>query len=84
VSRIVPVPLRVPDFGRLCSGPRVVQWLMEPGSPVSPGDRVVELLADGVLFHVSCDVSGVIVRIDRPRGSDVTPGETLAWVEPEG
>jgi hypothetical protein len=56
---------------------------MDEASPVVPGDRVVELLADGVLFHVSCDVPGILLRIERPRGSEVAAGETLAWIEPE-
>ena len=83
VRRLTRTPLIVPRLDAEDSPVRLVQWLIEESAPVSTGDRVAELLADGVLFHVSCDVSGVLVRIERHRGADVRTGETLAWIECE-
>ena len=72
-------PLRVPELG--ADQIEVVQWLVEVGSPVNEGDRVVELLASGVLFHLSADQSGVLSRQDRSRGEIVQTGEILGWIE---
>jgi pyruvate/2-oxoglutarate dehydrogenase complex dihydrolipoamide acyltransferase (E2) component len=74
------MPVVVPELG--ADEIEVVQWLVEIDSPVSLGDRLLELLADGVLFHLSADVSGVLMQLDCQRGGSVHAGETLGWIEP--
>lgn len=74
------VPLILPELG--ASEIEVVQWLVDPLTIVAEGDRVLELLADGVLFHLSADASGVLMQQDCQRGGSVAPGETLGWIEP--
>lgn len=75
------LPLLVPELG--AEDVQVVQWLVEPRSQVSSGDRVVELLAGGVLFHLQAEVTGILIQVDCDRGCFVRTGETLAWVEPD-
>lgn len=75
-----PQPLRVPDLGEIHAGLRVAQWLCEPGSPVAPGDRLLELLVDGVLVHIACECEGILSRIEQPSGSAVHVGTVLAWI----
>lgn len=72
--------ITLPDLG--AESVQIVQWLVEPAAEVLSGDRILELLADGVLFHLSADVSGRLVRQERHRGCIVKTGETLGWIEP--
>lgn len=74
------VPVTLPDLGVATA--RVVQWLVAPGAPVNAGDRIVELLAGGVVFHLAADISGVLVRIESGRGCEVSTGTALAWIRP--
>jgi len=69
----------VPELG--CGTVQVVQWLVSPGTVVAAGDRLAELLAGGVLFHLAADVDGVLVEVCRDRGAAASTGETLAWIE---
>lgn len=73
------VPIVMPDLGA-AAAVQVVQWLVETPGPVMEGDRVLELLADGVLFHLSAESSGLLLQHDCRRGCLVAAGETLGWI----
>jgi pyruvate/2-oxoglutarate dehydrogenase complex dihydrolipoamide acyltransferase (E2) component len=60
---------------------RVVQWLVDPGTHVLAGDRVVELIASGIVFHVESPAEGVLEEIARGGRAEVGVGEVLGWVE---
>ena len=74
------IPLLLPELG--ADEIQVVQWLVEVNAPVGEGDRVLELLAGGVLFHLSADTAGTLIQQDCHRGCLVRPGETLGWIDP--
>lgn len=74
------IPIVVPELGG--EPVQVVQWLVEPGTSLVAGDRLLELLTAGVLFHLSADADGVLVQQDCTRGCLVNAGETLGWIEP--
>ncbi|MCA9052765.1 MAG: hypothetical protein KDA75_02960 [Planctomycetaceae bacterium] len=74
------IPLLLPELG--ADEVQVVQWLVEVNAPVGEGDRVLELLGGGVLFHLSAETSGILIQQDCHRGCIVQTGETLGWIEP--
>jgi pyruvate/2-oxoglutarate dehydrogenase complex dihydrolipoamide acyltransferase (E2) component len=75
------LPLVVPELGlgdRLLA---VSLWLVAPGREVQAGDRLVELLADGVTIDLPAPAAG---RLERPLAAEDDPvsvGQTLAWIE---
>lgn len=76
-------PIVVPDLQ--AEGPiRVVQWLVDSGTQVYAGDRVVELLASGIVFHVESPTEGIVGEIVRAGRAEVGVGEVLGWVDLAG
>lgn len=80
MSPVREIAISVPELGAGDRPIEVVQWLVDETRMVSAGDRIVELLADGVVFHLTSDRAGLLDRIERSRGAVVQAGETLAWL----
>jgi pyruvate/2-oxoglutarate dehydrogenase complex dihydrolipoamide acyltransferase (E2) component len=74
-------PLVVPELGVGDESLQVSGWLIEPGEDIEPGDRLVEILCDGLTFDVSAKQTGVLARIERPLGAAVRVGDVLGWIE---
>jgi pyruvate/2-oxoglutarate dehydrogenase complex dihydrolipoamide acyltransferase (E2) component len=74
------VPVVVPEL-KAGAPIRVVQWLVDPGTHVLAGDRVVEVVASGFLFHVEAPAEGVLSDVVRGGRAEVGVGEVLGWVE---
>lgn len=72
--------ITMPDIGADQESIEVSAWLVQAGDTVTIGDRVVEVLIDGVTFDITADSSGVIRKIDAPTGTVVQTGMTLGWV----
>ena len=75
------VPVVVPDLQAGGAPIRVVQWLVDAGTQVYSGDRVVELVANGIVFHVEAPAEGVLSEIERGGRAEVGVGQVLGWVE---
>ncbi|HXY32792.1 MAG TPA: lipoyl domain-containing protein [Planctomycetaceae bacterium] len=75
------VPLTLPDLGAGNEDLRVSCWLVDLGDAVDEGDRVVEILMDGVTFDVLAERSGTLTRIERPLDAVVRTGDVLGWLE---
>ena len=71
----------VPDLKSGSAPIRVVQWLVDPGANVLAGDRVVELVANGIVFHVESPAEGVLAEIKRSGRAEIQVGEVLGLVE---
>jgi pyruvate/2-oxoglutarate dehydrogenase complex dihydrolipoamide acyltransferase (E2) component len=61
----------------------VSQWLVEPDGLVTVGDRLIELLADGVTVDLPAPTSGRLVEIVVVEDDEVKPGMILGWIEGE-
>lgn len=75
--------LIVPDLGLGPTRLVLSLWLVPEGSRVAAGDRVVELLADGVTIDLEAPVDGRLVRLvdeDEP----LEAGTVLAEFEVAG
>jgi 2-oxoglutarate dehydrogenase E2 component (dihydrolipoamide succinyltransferase) len=76
-------PVRLPDLGAGDEELRVSCWLVDLGDAVDAGDRIVEILLDGVTFDVTAEQSGIVTRIERALDSVVRRGDVLGWLEIE-
>ena len=78
------IPVVAPDFG---SPPvqniAVSCWLAREGDVVVEGDRLVELILNEITFDVACPASGKLASIAVETDEPVSPGDVLAYVEPE-
>jgi pyruvate/2-oxoglutarate dehydrogenase complex dihydrolipoamide acyltransferase (E2) component len=75
------VSVKVPDLGETTVV--VCQWLVDVGSRVQRGDRLVELLAASMVYQLEAETTGIVVRIESPSGSQSQAGSILAWVLPD-
>jgi 2-oxoglutarate dehydrogenase E2 component (dihydrolipoamide succinyltransferase) len=76
-------PVILPDLGAGDEELRVSCWLVDLGDAVDAGDRIVEILFDGVTFDVTAEQSGTVTRIERALDAVVRPGDVLGWLEIE-
>ncbi len=71
----------LPDLGTQSAVVSV--WFAEPGDRVYAGDRLVEILADGATFDVSCPATGELVERKALPDDPLTPGQVLGVVDSE-
>ncbi|MCA9073835.1 MAG: hypothetical protein KDA93_02290 [Planctomycetaceae bacterium] len=76
-------PIILPDLGEGDQPIRLAQWLVESGDTVVEGDRVVEVLVGGVLFHVASPTDGVVRRTIESEGTLLVPGTELGLIVQE-
>jgi pyruvate/2-oxoglutarate dehydrogenase complex dihydrolipoamide acyltransferase (E2) component len=74
-------PVLLPEIGTDDEELRVSCWLVDLGDAVVAGDRIVEILFDGVTFDVTAEHSGRVTRIERSLDAVVRAGDTLGWIE---
>jgi pyruvate/2-oxoglutarate dehydrogenase complex dihydrolipoamide acyltransferase (E2) component len=74
-------PVILPDLGAGNEELRVSCWLVDLGDAVDAGDRIVEILFDGITFDVTAEQSGIVARIERHLDSVVRSGDVLGWIE---
>jgi len=80
----MPTDLLMPDLG-LGSEPVVVSlWLVDVGSTVLRGDRLLEVAADGVTVDIPSPVAGTLRSVFVDEDDRVTPGMRLATIEALG
>ena len=75
------VPISLPELGADNELVRISCWLADLGEPVDEGDRLVEVLIQGITFDVPAPASGTLTRIEKSLDADVRAGETLGWIE---
>jgi 2-oxoglutarate dehydrogenase E2 component (dihydrolipoamide succinyltransferase) len=73
--------LVLPELG-LADCPIVLSlWLVPLGSAVTEGDRLVEVLADGITVDLPSPASGVLVEIAAGEDDRLQVGQLLGVVE---
>ena len=61
----------------------VSSWLVERGKPVIAGERLVEILADGVTVDLPAPASGTLVKTLVSEDDPVVVGQILGWISEE-
>jgi pyruvate/2-oxoglutarate dehydrogenase complex dihydrolipoamide acyltransferase (E2) component len=74
-------PIEMPDIGAGPHDVRVVQWLVDRGSEVLAGDRLLEVAVPGILFTVSAPCAGWLVELAVKMDDVVRPGDRLGAIE---
>ena len=72
------VDLRMPDLGLPAGSVRVSLWLVDVGAQVAEGDRVLELVADGVTVDLSAPIDGLLKKKLIGEDDPVETGRRLA------
>lgn len=75
------VPIRLPDIGAGDEPIRFGQWLVDEGDAVLTGDRLAEVLAGSVLFHVASPAEGTLIRGDAMPEGVLTVGAVLGVID---
>ena len=73
------IELKLPRLGQGMESGTIVRWLRSEGDRVERGEPLYELDTDKVTQEVEADVSGVLLKIDVPRG-EVAVGRTVAYI----
>ena len=79
----MPGEIRVPTMGESIVDAVVASWLKHEGESVSQGDALVELETDKVNVEVSAERSGVLQKILKQAGDEVTVGDVLGMIGDE-
>lgn len=78
------IPFTMPDLD-LGAEPVVVSlWLVDVGSVVSRGDRLLEVAADGVTIDIPSPATGTLQATAVYEDDRVTPGLRLGTIETPG
>jgi 2-oxoglutarate dehydrogenase E2 component (dihydrolipoamide succinyltransferase) len=63
---------------------QILRWLKQVGERVDEDEPLIEIETDKVTVEVASPGSGVLREILRHEQEEITPGELLAWLDPEG
>ena len=74
-------PVLLPDLGSADEPIRISCWLVDLGETVDEGDRLLEVLIQGVTFDVPAPATGTLSRIEKSLDAQVHAGEPLGWIE---
>jgi len=74
------VEIRVPELGESIVDAVIANWLKHEGDTVKKGDTLVELETDKVNVEVSAEQSGVLQKIIKREGDEVSVGDVLGTI----
>jgi len=70
-----------PELGEGCETVQFVMWLVPVGTQVIPGERIAEILTQGILLQLEVDVEGVLVQQLIQPGMSIQPGKILGVID---
>ncbi len=73
----------VPDIGAEEQPVHLSCWLVDVGDWIEEGDRVVEMVLNGMTFDISSTVSGELRKILQPEKSALKSGMCLGYIRKE-
>ena len=74
------VEIHVPALGESIVNAVVANWLKHEGDPVTQGEALVELETDKVNVEVSAEQSGILQKITKQEGDEVSIGDVLGLI----
>lgn len=77
------VALCLPDLELPRARITISQWLVGRHKRVTAGERLVEILADGVTVDLPAPVTGELAEIVAFEDDEVSVGQPLCWILPE-
>src|SRR6266849_10605416 len=79
-QRDMALEIRVPELGESIVDAVIANWLKHEGDTVKKGDTLVELETDKVNVEVSAEQSGVLQKIIKREGDEVSVGDVLGTI----
>src|SRR6266851_3502593 len=79
-QRDMALEIRVPELGESIVDAVIANWLKQEGDTVKKGDTLVELETDKVNVEVSAEQSGVLQKIIKREGDEVSVGDVLGTI----
>jgi len=76
------VDVKAPELSESVQSGSLLDWRKQPGDFVQRDEPLTDLETDKVILEVAAPVSGVLVEICLPSGSEVKAGDVLARIEP--
>ncbi len=73
------VEVLIPKLGLTMEYGLIEEWLVEPGTPVKPGDPLLRLATDKVDVEVEAEGSGLFHPAVEP-GAELPPGALIGWL----
>jgi 2-oxoglutarate dehydrogenase E2 component (dihydrolipoamide succinyltransferase) len=80
----MPIELTVPSVGESVTEVEVGDWLKQVGEPVRKDEAVVVIETDKATMEIFAPTDGVIGRVTKPKGSKVTVGDVVGYLDPAG
>lgn len=77
------VQVLLPKLGLTMETGLIEEWLVEPGTPVKPGDPLLRLTTDKVDVEVEAEDAGLFHPVAET-GRDLPPGALIGWLLDEG
>lgn len=75
------VTVAIPDLGTGTLPIRFLTWLVPTGSQVITGERIAEILVDGIVFCVESDHDGVLIAQSVLPGTLLEPNAVIGRVQ---
>ena len=75
-------PIVLPELGLtdvVCS-----LWLVDVGTRVRAGDRIIEIRAEGVTVDLPAPVEGIFVKQCVEEDDPLAVGQALGWINDDG
>ncbi|MCP5529316.1 MAG: 2-oxo acid dehydrogenase subunit E2 [Opitutaceae bacterium] len=76
--------MKMPDLATNDTTIKLVEWRVQPGQAVKPGDVVLEVETDKATMEVEATVTGVLRETRFARGDEMLPGDIIAIIETAG
>jgi pyruvate dehydrogenase E2 component (dihydrolipoamide acetyltransferase) len=71
----------MPHLGSDPDEGKVISWLKQPGDRVRRGEPIAEVETDKTTIEMESLVTGTLVEIVCPTGSEALVGSTIAYVD---
>ena len=75
------IDVKAPELSESVQSGSLLEWRKQPGDFVRRDEPLTDLETDKVILEVAAPVSGVLVEICLPSGSEVKAGDVLARIE---
>jgi pyruvate/2-oxoglutarate dehydrogenase complex dihydrolipoamide acyltransferase (E2) component len=70
--------MRLPKLGAGVDKGIIIAWLIKEGQKVRKGEPVMQIETDKAIGEVESPFDGVLTRLVKPIGSEVSEGEIIA------
>ncbi len=76
------IPVLIPELGVEDATITFLMWMVPNGAQVIPGERIAELLMQGVVFTLDADAEGTLIERPGLTGETVTVGQSIGEIRP--